>query len=75
MPNQVVDEVASPPLVLRYPDAALVARLVEQGAVHARTALETLSVAGRYAREVIAAALVALLEEQGDDKTNDHSPS
>ena len=42
---------ASPPLVLRYPDAALVARLVEQGAVHARTALETLSVAGRYARE------------------------
>ena len=41
----------------------------------ARTALETLAVAGRYTREVIAAALVALLEEQEDDQTNDHSPS
>ena len=45
--------------------------LYRQGVIRlpkARTALETLSVAGRYAREVIAAALVALLEEQGDDQ-------
>ena len=41
----------------------------------ARTALETLAVAGRYARDVIAAALVALQEEQGNDQTNNHSPS
>ena len=34
------------------------------GLPKARTALETLAVAGRYARDVIAAALVALLEEQ-----------
>ena len=34
------------------------------GQFKARTTLETLAVAGRYAREVIAAALVALLEEQ-----------
>ena len=36
----------------------------EVGLPKARTALETLAVAGRYARDVIAAALVALLEEQ-----------
>jgi len=146
VPHEVVDEVASAPLVLRYADAALVAGLVEEGSVRAvkvvsgrslplalgrgeaaairlllqadadvllsddgrairtcrvmglsfttsprvvvdlyregvirlpkaRTALETLAVAGRYAREVIAAALVALLEEQEDDQANDHSPS
>ncbi len=146
VPHEVIDEVASAPLVLRYADAALVAGLVEEGSVRAvkvvsgrslplalgrgeaaairlllqadadvllsddgrairtcrimglsfttsprvvvdlyregvirlpkaRTALETLAVAGRYAREVIAAALVALLEEQEDDQANDHSPS
>ena len=146
VPHQVIDEVASEPLVLRYADAALVARLIEEGLVRAvevvsrrslplaldggeaaairlllqadadlllsddgrairtcrimglpfttsprvvvdlyrqgvirlpkaRTALETLSVAGRYARDVIAAALVALQEEQEDDQTNDRSPS
>ncbi len=32
------------------------------GRPKARTALETLAVAGRYARDIIAAALVALLE-------------
>ena len=146
VPHQVIDEVASAPLVLRYADAALVARLVDQGSVRvvevvsrrslplalgdgeaaairlllqvdadlllsddgrairtcrilglpfttsprvvvdlyrqgvirlakARTALETLSVAGRYGRDVIAAALVALQEEQTDDQTNDHPAS
>lgn len=146
VPLQVLDEVASAPLVLRYADAALVAGLVEEGSLRAvevvsrrslplalgggeaaavrlflqadadlllsddgrairtcrimrvpfttsprvvvdlyrqgvirlrkaRTALETLSVAGRYARDVIAAALVALQEEQENDQTNDHSPS
>ena len=41
----------------------------------ARAALEMLAVAGRYARDVIAAALVALQEEQEDDQANDHSAS
>ena len=41
----------------------------------ARTALETLAVAGRYARDIIAAAFVALQEEQENDQTNDRSPS
>lgn len=146
VPHQVIDEVASAPLVLRHADATLVAGLVKDGSIRAvevvsdrslplalgrgeaaairlvvqadadlllsddgrairtcrimglpfttsprvvvdlyragvirlpkaRTALETLAVAGRYAREVIAAALVALLEEQEDDQANDHSPS
>jgi hypothetical protein len=39
-------------------------RAAEVGQFKARTTLETLAVAGRYARDVIAAALVALLEEQ-----------
>ena len=144
MPRQVFDEVASPPLVLRHADAALVARLVKAGFLrvvevvsgrnlplalgrgeaaairlvleadadlllsddgrairtcrilglpfitsprvvvdlyrdgivrlsNARAALETLAVAGRYARDVIAAALVALQEEQEGDQTHDRS--
>ena len=55
----------------------VVVDLYRQGVIrlrNARTALETLSVAGRYARDVIAAALVALQEEQEDDQTNDRSP-
>ena len=41
----------------------------------ARRGLEMLAVAGRYSRDVIAAALVALQEEQEDDQTdNDPSP-
>ena len=56
----------------------VVVDLYRQGVIRlpkARTALETLSVAGRYARDVIAAALVALQEKQEDDQTNDRSPS
>ena len=40
----------------------------------ARRALETLAVAGRYARDVLAAALVALQEVQEDDQTDNHPP-
>jgi predicted nucleic acid-binding protein len=40
----------------------------------ARRALEKIAVAGRYSREVIAAALAALLEAQNDE-TDDDSPS
>lgn len=41
----------------------------------ARTALETLAVAGRYGRDLIAAAMVALQEEYDNDETHDDPSS
>ena len=49
---------------VRAQDSCAASLAAEVGLPKARTALETLAVAGRYARDVIAAALVALLEEQ-----------